>query len=66
MNTQLFSLETSNFKPDVHFCCDFYSKHVHSFPKWGALHIAAVAGLRKSYFDLQKPFCNLRSVVHFV
>jgi len=47
---------TSDFKLDEHFCCDFYSKHEHSFPKWGALHIAAVTGLRMSYLAFSNHF----------
>jgi len=47
---------TSDFKLDVHFCCDFYSKHEHSFLKWGALNIATVTGVRKSYLAYSNHF----------
>jgi len=47
---------TSYFKLDIRFCCDFYSKHEHSFPNWGALHIAAVTGLRMSYLAFSSHF----------
>jgi hypothetical protein len=47
---------TSGFKLDIHFCCDFYSKLENSFSKWGALHVAAVTGLRKSCLAFSNHF----------
>lgn len=47
---------TSDFRLDIHFCFDFYSKHGHSFPTWRALHIAAFTGLRKSYLAFSNNF----------
>jgi len=54
LNTELFSLY--DFTLQTRHTFDFYSKHVHSFPKWGALHIAAVTRLRKSYCAFSNHF----------